>query len=183
MGDFGIRPMSPDARYLGFLGIDYQVYVQDTCIGAPGGCVPSTTLASIADDGSPANLQCGGVAITANGRYVAFGSYASDLVPGDTNYSDTNAGFDVFVHDTCIGADGGCTPHTVRVSLAADGSQADDAIDGYIVISGDGSYTAFSALADLVPGLMPASRNVFIVRNDAYMSGLDKTSSSNNIHK
>ena len=182
----GVRPMSPDGRYV-VLIIDEiiggftvgQVYVQDTCIGTTGGCVPSTTIASVADDGTHANLPCDGAGITANGRFVTFSTAASNLVPNDTNTNpNTFAGEDMFVRDTCIGAVGACTPQTVRVSLAADGSQAEQPLDPYVVISADGSYTAFDGWAQLVPALVPDSLNVFIVRNGAYLSTLDRASST-----
>jgi len=161
----GVRPMSPDGRYLSLIANDGQVYVQDTCIGTTGECVPSTTIASVADDGTPANTQCDVSGITANGRFAIFSTYASNLVP-----NDTNAGENMFVRDTCTGAAGACTPQTVRISLAADGSQAAQPLDPNVVISADGSYAAFDGYAQLVPGLIPDSLNVFIVRNGAYLS-------------
>jgi len=163
--------MSPDGRYLSLIAVDGQVYVQDTCIGANGGCVPSTIIASVADDGTPANMQCDVSGITANGRFVIFSTYAANLVPTDTNESE-----DMFVRDTCIGAVGTCTPQTVRISLAADGSEAEQPLDPYVVISADGSYAAFDGYAQLVPGLIPDSLNVFIVRNGAYLSTIDRAS-------
>jgi hypothetical protein len=47
----------------------------------------TTTLVSVAIDGGRSNLHNGqnGVAISADGRLVAFQSYATDLVLGDTN--------------------------------------------------------------------------------------------------
>src|SRR5437899_2579203 len=51
--------------------------------------------------------------ISSDGRFVAFYSFASNLVPGDTN--DVT---DVFVHDRQTGATG-------RVSIATDGTQGD----------------------------------------------------------
>ena len=182
----GVRPMSPDGRYL-ILTIDEiidgftvgQVYVQDTCIGTTGGCVPTTTIASVADDGTHASLPCGGSGITANGRFVIFSTGASNLVPNDTNTNpNTFAGEDMFVRDTCIGAVGACNPQTVRISLSADGSQADQPLNPNVVISADGSYAAFDGYAQLVPGLVPHSLNVFIVRNGAYLSTIDKASSA-----
>jgi hypothetical protein len=40
---------------------------------------------SVNDEDGPANGRSEYVAITANARYVGFQSYASNLVPGDTN--------------------------------------------------------------------------------------------------
>ncbi len=52
-----------------------------------------------------------GGTLSADGRFVAFSSYASNLVDGDTN--ETN---DVFIHDRSTG-------ETYRVSLREDGSE------------------------------------------------------------
>jgi hypothetical protein len=52
----------------------------------------TTTRASVATSGTQGSLNSLQPAISANGRYVAFGSSASNLVAGDTNGSS-----DVFV--------------------------------------------------------------------------------------
>ncbi len=71
--------------------------------------------------------------ISADGRYVAFSSYASDLVPGDTNGHE-----DVFVWDRVTGT-------TVQVTEG-------DAASYDPTISADGRYVAFtSGASDLVP--------------------------------
>src|SRR4051794_21844366 len=51
-------------------------------------------------------------AISADGRYVVFGSNATNLVPGDTN-----AAMDVFVRDVVAGT-------TVRANVTSDGGQS-----------------------------------------------------------
>jgi Tol biopolymer transport system component len=68
--------------------------------------------------------------ISNNGRYVAFVSYASNLVPGDTNDDS-----DIFVHDRQTG-------ETTRVSVASDGTQGNN-YAGNPSISADGRYVAF----------------------------------------
>ena len=71
----------------------------------------TTTRVSVASDGTEGNAISSGPSISADGRYVAFYSDASNLVPGDTN-----ASWDVFVHDRETG-------ETARVSVASDGTQ------------------------------------------------------------
>src|SRR5436309_246808 len=67
---------------------------------------------SVASDGTQGNDGVvGDDAISADGRYVAFDSYASNLVAGDTNGT-----YDIFVRDTVSGS-------TTRVSVASDGTQ------------------------------------------------------------
>ena len=72
-------------------------------------------------------------ALSAGGRFVAFGSDASNLVPGDTNNL-----FDVFVHDRQSGT-------TQRVSVGPSGVQA----NGFSVgptLSADGRFVAFNSM-------------------------------------
>jgi Tol biopolymer transport system component len=72
------------------------------------GVTERVSVTSVGEQGDSPSLQ---PAISADGRFVAFGSYASNLVPGDTNRST-----DVFVHDRLTGA-------TERVSVSSAGEQ------------------------------------------------------------
>jgi len=89
-------------------------------------------------------------ALSDNGNFVAFYSYANNLVSGDTNSAE-----DVFVKDRSTGA-------TTRVSIASDGTEGND--DSYRPsISGDGRYVAFRSLAtNLVVGDTNASWDIFV---------------------
>jgi len=58
----------------------------------------TTTLVSTNESGAQANGPSYNPSITADGRYVAFDSFATNLVPGDTNNQR-----DVFVKDTVTG--------------------------------------------------------------------------------
>src|SRR5690606_27385623 len=95
---------------------------------------------SVSSDGSQANGGSGGTsAISADGRYVAFWSNASNLVAGDTNGT-----FDVFLRDLQTGT-------TRLVSLADDESLGND-VSGGPALSGDGRFVAFTSDANnLVP--------------------------------
>jgi len=75
----------------------------------------STKRVSVDSAGAEAERSShAGLAISADGRFAAFNSHASDLVPGDTNgYTD------VFVHDRQSG-------QTTRVSIDSAGTQGDD---------------------------------------------------------
>ena len=68
--------------------------------------------------------------ISANGRFVAFASYATNLVPGDTN-----GVADVFVHDRLTGS-------TERVSVDSAGNERPTASEAP-AISADGRFVAF----------------------------------------
>lgn len=88
--------------------------------------------------------------ISANGRYIAFDSWANNLVSGDTN--DT---FDVFVYDQLTG-------QTTRISIASNGAQGNDG--SYLPsISSDGRYVAFMSIAsNFASGDTPGTWDVFI---------------------
>lgn len=110
-----------------------------------GAAAFKTRRATVNSGGMGANSNSWNVDLSAGGRFVAFGSDATNLVKGDTNgYTD------VFVHDFTTGK-------TTRVSVRSNGSQADqgDPYSGYyaVAISATGRYVAFdSGASDLVPG-------------------------------
>lgn len=121
-----------------------DIFVKDTCIGAAGPCTPSVSLVSVTNDGSQANGHSSstvGVAVTPNGRYIVFRSAATNLVANDTNASD-----DLFLRDTCIGVPAGCTPSTIMVSVANDGTLPNNG-SNHPAISADGRYIAFESYA------------------------------------
>ncbi len=94
-----------------------------------------TTRVSVASDGTQGNSDSLAPQLSADGRYVAFGSYASNLVPGDTN-----AEHDGFVHDRWTG-------RTTRVSVAADGGEANQGSSNP-VISDNGRYVSYTSGSD-----------------------------------
>jgi len=110
-----------------------------------------TTLISRGVAGEPANSSSSGAAISATGRYVAYQSFAGNLVPGDTNEN-----FDIFLYDRRMTS-------TSRVNLGANGQQAGpfDASSSPSV-SSDGRYVAFESDALLVPDDSEFTPDVFI---------------------
>jgi hypothetical protein len=138
-------------------GTTQNVFLRDTCEGAPAGCTPSTSLQSFAFNSNPADGDSSSPSISADGRYVAFVSSATNLVD-----SDTNGVADVFVRDTCTGAPSGCSPTTQRVSVTSDGTQANDASQS-ASISATGRYITFRSLAtNLDPTTSPGSSGIFL---------------------
>jgi Tol biopolymer transport system component len=97
----------------------------------------------VAVDGGLADGEPGGSSVTPDGRYIAFNSYATNLVP-----DDTNGIVDTFVRDMTAG-------QTERVSVASDGSEAlGHDISDTPSVSGDGRYVTFTSGGDnLIPGL------------------------------
>ncbi len=110
----------------------------------------STERVSLSSAGEQGNGDSYGPAISADGRYVAFTSYASDLVPGDTN------GFgDVFVRDLLTGT-------TRLVSANRAGTASANGFSGNAVISADGSHVAFeSSATDLTANITFGRGDVF----------------------
>jgi len=112
----------------------------------------TTERVSVASDGSQANETSYWPAITTDGRYVAFTSRASNLVPEDTNNAD-----DVFVHDRQTGI-------THRVSVDSSGNQGNSSSGLWgSAISGDGRYVAFgSSATNLVSDDTNGYEDVFV---------------------
>ena len=131
--------ISADGRYVVFLSYADNLVSDDTN-GARDVFVKDLTTNSItrvstAADGSEGNNSSGNAAISANGRYVVFWSFADNLVS-----DDTNGARDVFVKDLT-------TNSITRVSTAADGSQAND-YSANPGISADGRYVVFLSYAE-----------------------------------
>jgi hypothetical protein len=137
-------------------GTTQNIFVRDTCAAAESGCVPSVRLASISFNSNPADGDSISPSISADGRYVAFLSAATNLVS-----SDTNGLTDVFVRDTCTGAPSGCTPSTERVSVATDGTQANGASTS-ATISATGRYITFFSTATNLDPLSSSAGGVFL---------------------
>lgn len=109
----------------------------------------TTRCVSVSSGGELANDDCGRsvtevsydtrLAISADGRYVAFDSLASNLVPNDANGKR-----DVFVHDCQTGV-------TERLSVSQAGQEA-NAESFEPAMSSDGRYVAFASWAtNLLP--------------------------------
>ncbi len=122
-----------------------DVFVHDRQTGA-------TTRVSVDSSGVEANGSSEAASISGDGRYVAFSSYASNLVSGDTNSM-----IDIFVHDRQTG-------QTTRVSVNSSGAQANDnSSDFHVAISWDGRYVAFqSDASNLVTGDSNGVGDVFV---------------------
>jgi Tol biopolymer transport system component len=125
-----------------------DVFVRDRQAG-------TTERVSVAADGSQGNGQSSGPAISADGRFVAFTSLASNLVPGDSNGAT-----DVFVRDRLTGA-------TERVSVDSHGQQGNAAsgstTSAGVAVSSDGRLVAFTSTAsNLVAGDSNSATDVFV---------------------
>jgi Tol biopolymer transport system component len=121
----GVELRSPSGRTIA------SIYVRDTQLGVTG-------RVSVCAGGTPPDGTSSDPAISRDGRYVAFVSEASNLVPGDRNRSA-----DVFLRDLR-------TNSTVLVSRGAGGGAANGP-SGSPAISADGRLVAFQSQAsDLI---------------------------------
>ncbi|HXJ15466.1 MAG TPA: hypothetical protein VNH19_24600 [Candidatus Limnocylindrales bacterium] len=134
--------ISQDGRYVAYGSQQNQVsqiLLKDTCLGVSSGCSVNTRVVSVAADGTAGNAESHNAALTPDGRFVAFSSAATNLVEG------ASAGRQVYVHDTCIGADNTCKPGTSLISTDSQG-----ALNGtesiLPSISSTGRYVAFVAI-------------------------------------
>jgi len=153
-GQCGYPCFSGDGRFVAFDSFASNLFPGDTN-GRPDVFVRdrltgTTSLVSVDSNGAQGNTDSFLPSLSADGRFVAFSSLASNLVPGDTNTAD-----DIFVHDRESG-------RTTRVSVASDGTQGDyDSI--FPAISADGRYVVFlSGADDLVPGDTNLVNDIFL---------------------
>jgi signal peptidase I len=145
--------ISADGRFVAFQSEDQidirdtnnfsDVFVRDRLTGV-------TERVSVAEDGAPGNGRSLAPSISADGRFVAFESSASNLVKRDFNRLP-----DVFVHDRETGV-------TERVSIRTGGGQA-NASSNQSAISGDGRFVAFLATdGNLVDADRNRRRDLFV---------------------
>jgi hypothetical protein len=134
--------ISQDGRYVVYGSQQSQlnqIVLKDTCVGVSSGCSVNTRAVSVAADGTAGNADSHNAVVTPDGRYVAFSSAATNLVEGAA------AGRQVYLHDTCIGAENSCKPTTTLISTDSQG-----ALNGtesvLPSISSTGRYVAFVAI-------------------------------------
>lgn len=159
--DWSRRPaLSANGRFVAFESDSTNLVDGDTnnfCYDShPDGSCPDifvhdrqtgqTTRVSVSSTGVQGNAKSlGPPSISADGRYVTFQSFASNLVPNDTNGDP-----DIFVHDRQTG-------QTTRVSVNPDGTQINN-WSATPAISANGRYVAFLSL--VAPA--PAGGGVFV---------------------
>ncbi len=179
-GDSTLPHISADGRFVSFASTATNLVSGVTTAGINvfhrDLAARTTGLVSAAADGTQqntgANANARVNAITADGRYVAFRSSASNLVAGDTNGQD-----DAFVVDTTTSA-------VVRVSVATDGTQGNGSSGDALDISGDGRFVAFTSDATTFgAGNANGVRDVFLydrVANTTTLASADAGGTAGN---
>jgi hypothetical protein len=134
------------------------VYVRDVVHGI-------TEREDVVQDGTAGNADsCGGAAISADGRFVAF-------VSDDTNLISGTSGMQVYLRDRK-------TAHMSLISSASDGSTGNAPSSG-VAISADGRYVAFTALAtNLVPQNTGGLNEAFVRDTQSGVTSLVSISSN-----
>ena len=120
-----------------------DIFVRDLQTG-------TTERVSVSSTGEQGNSSSTAASISAGGRYVAFSSFASNLVPGDTN-----GAFDVFIHDRGTGL-------TELVSVSSQEVQG-NAMSVSPSVSRNGRFVAFwSSAMNLVPRDTNDRNDIFV---------------------
>lgn len=146
--------ISGDGRFVAFefgghlvpedVGQEPDIHIRDRQTGV-------TERIGLGPGGQEGNWSSWNPIISQNGRFVIFYSYASNLVPDDTNDWP-----DVFFYDRTVGM-------TERVSLGDNGEQASDQGSSPAGVTNDGRYVLFTSYAsNLVAGDANAVGDVFL---------------------
>lgn len=133
--------VSADGRFVAFTATQAghaQVFLRDTCEGAAG-CIARTTLLSATEENLAADADSRQPSISSDGRFVAFSSAATNLVSGAPQ------GRQIYLRDTCAGADGSCKPATKLISSDENGALAgtESVLPS---VSASGRFVAFVAV-------------------------------------
>ena len=120
---------------------DWDIFVHDRQTGA-------TTRVSVDSAGLEVNGQSYNPAISGEGRFVVFRSYANSLVPGDTNAIP-----DIFVHDRTRGA-------TTRLSVASGGVQSNGGVGSGSDAPAISAYMRIVAFQSVKTNLVLGDTNV-----------------------
>jgi hypothetical protein len=149
------RSMSADGRYIVFSSLatnlveaaltdPLQAYLRDRQVG-------TTTLLNVTPAGTPANGKSGDASISANGRYVAFVSFATDLLPS----GPVSQPGQIYVRDLQ-------TDEIELVSQGTLGKLATSAFEHQAAVSDDGRWVAFETQSALNDPFETGPRRVFL---------------------
>jgi Tol biopolymer transport system component len=145
--------LSANGRYLAFTSFAPNLVADDTNrrpdVFRRDRLTGDIALVSVGADWAPADQASNSPAISADGRYVAFSSLASNLVAGDTNSQS-----DVFRRDVTAST-------TVRISVNRYGGNPNRS-SYRPSISGDGQRVAFESGASNLVAKDQGARDVYV---------------------
>lgn len=153
-GDSMTPSISDDGRFVAFLSTASNLVNGDSNgyadVFVHDRQTEMTERVSLSSTGEQSNSDINALAISGNGRFVAFVTGATNLAPGDTNGSR-----DVFVRDRQTGV-------TERISVSSNGEQANGASNA-LSISAEGRFVAFSSSStNLVSGDTNGAQDIFV---------------------
>ncbi|HEX6813381.1 MAG TPA: hypothetical protein VF384_17305 [Planctomycetota bacterium] len=148
--------ISGDGRYAAFVSLDAllpsdtnnttDVYVRELATGV-------VRRVSVTPAGVQPNDACFDPVLSDDGRFIAFGSWATNLAPSDNNGAMGN---DIFVRDMQTGA----LQHVSKNAAGAGGN----GISAYHDMSGNGRFVTFySYSTNLVPNDPDTSQDTYLV--------------------
>jgi Tol biopolymer transport system component len=148
--------ITSDGRYVVFLSAASDlvagdtngvadVFVRDRMLG-------TTERVNVSSTGAQSAMHSTNPTISDDGRYVAFNSFAYDLVVGGTN-----GYFDLFVRDRLLGT-------TIQASVSVSGVQGNANTDNLSAMAPNGSFVAFPSDAWnlVIPDTNGSSRDILL---------------------
>jgi hypothetical protein len=166
---FSSHATNLDPNYPTLNGTTRQVFLRSACLTSTSTTVCTsafTELVSVAADGvNPANADATQPSISSDGRYVAFVSSATNLIPGVTAGTAQ-----IYLRDTCLNSTTTCTQTTELVS-SADGVTPASAPSSQPSVATGGLYVSYtSAATNLINGVVPSFTQIY--RTTTCIAGL-----------
>ena len=166
---FSSHATNLDPNYPTLNGTTRQVFLRSACLTSTSTTVCTsafTELVSVAADGvNPANADATQPSISSDGRYVAFVSSATNLVPNVTAGTAQ-----IYLRDSCLNTTTTCTPTTELVS-SADGVTPASAPSSQPSVATGGLYVSYtSAATNLINGVVPSFTQIY--RTTTCIAGL-----------
>lgn len=145
--------LSADGQFAVFISTANDLVAGDTHTNGSDVFVKNLTtgtveLVSRSTAGVIGNGTANEVAISADGRYVAFSSNANNL----TATANDGGRRDIFVHDRVTGT-------TNQINLTAGGLDGNNNVNSWLAISNDGQRVAYTSDATNIDGIHPVRRN------------------------
>ncbi|MBD2154195.1 putative Ig domain-containing protein [Leptolyngbya sp. FACHB-16] len=153
----GSPSISADGRYVAFWSLSSNLVEGDTN-GIEDAFLydrqtGETIRISLDANGNQLSDYTFGTIISADGRYIAFSSFANNLAPGE----DINRNFDVFVYDRL-------TQQNTRISVPFNGIAEPSTYSRWPRLSDDGRYISyFSTATNIVPNDTNNQGDIFVL--------------------
>jgi Tol biopolymer transport system component len=144
-------------------GASGNIFVRDNCLGTAN-CTPRTIAVDLGPDGgAPDGPSDAHLALSADGRFIAFASVATNLVSVSPDGQPSQQ-LNLYIRDLCLGSDApvDCSAHTEIVSLGTDLQPANDS-SVTPSLSTDGRFVTFTSTAtNLVSGVSNGQAEVYV---------------------